>query len=268
MAFKSMLVNKPLRIWQISDTHCYTNDADRLVWSPLPVYPNQSLTKLLQHLAAQDLCDALVMSGDIVQEETQAAYQRVKALIEHFPTPIYVLPGNHDIPAFMQTELVGPKIHQVKVSQFNNWHCLFLDTSRPLHGAGYLSAEALGELKQNLEQIPAYEHALIFLHHHPVPIGSPWMNPHGLQEPEQLWEVVTAFPQVKCVGFGHIHNEFAGSVPNQFGQSIAVYGTPATCVQLTHDQARLGFQHANPGWREFLLYPDGQFETTVSYLEL
>lgn len=256
----------PVRVWQISDTHCYAADSASLIWAPSPVFPNQSLHKVLSHLAQQAPCNALVISGDLVQEETAAAYQRIKALITGFPAPVYVLPGNHDIPALMRSELVDSTIQMVKTTQLDHWHCLFLDTSRPLHGEGYLTTEALHELQQNLAAIPADQHALIFMHHHPMSIGSLWMDNHGLQQPEQFWKIVTAFPQVKAVAFGHIHNEFIGSVPNQQGQSIAVYGTPATCVQLTHHEARLGFKHTQPGWREFLLYPDGSFETMVAYL--
>lgn len=262
-----MAEKTPLRIWQISDTHCYAEDSSRLVWVPLPVYPNQSLSRVLDHLKQREPCHALVISGDLAQEEIAATYQRINTLLESFPAPIYVLPGNHDIPELMHAELTNPNIHVLEQADYEHWHCLFLDSSRPLHGEGYLTTEKLAELQQALNQLPFDHHALIFLHHHPSLIGSPWMDKMGLQHPEPFWELVTAFPQVKAVAFGHIHDEFVGQVTNQQGNPIAVYGTPATCVQLTHDEDRLSFKHARPGWREFLLYPDGQVETGVHYLE-
>ena len=257
----------PLRIWQISDTHCYADDASPLVWSPLLVYPNQSLQRVLAHLNQQTTGDALVISGDLAQEEIAATYQRINELLDPFPAPVYVLPGNHDDPALMQTELTSSRIHLVQHAQLGAWHLLFLDSSRPRHSEGYLTAAKLAELEKNLSKIHRDEHVLIFLHHHPTSIGSPWMDKMGLQQSEQLWELMTAFPQVKAVAFGHIHTEFEGSVSNQQGQTIAVYGTPATCVQLTHDQVNLGFKHAKPGWREFCLYADGRLTTSVQYLE-
>lgn len=262
-----MVETTPMRLCQLSDTHCYAEDTTALVWSPLPVYPNQSLTKVLNHLAASQTCDALIISGDLAQEEIAATYRRLNTLLAAFPAPSYVLPGNHDTPPLMQAELTNPKVHLVTHTQWGHWHCLFLDTSRPLHGEGYLTTEKLTELQACLEQIPTDQHALIFLHHHPLAIQSGWMDKMGLQQPEQLWEILTRFPTVKAVAFGHIHAEFTGAVTNQQGLAIAVYGTPATCVQLTHDQGRLGFKHTNPGWREFLLYPEGRLETSVHYLE-
>jgi len=261
-----MAEKTPLRIRQISDTHCYADDASPLVWSPLTVYPNQALSRVLSHLSELEPCSALVISGDLAQEETAATYQRIKTLLEGFPAPIYILPGNHDIPELMYAALDQSQTHVLKQAHCENWHCVFLDSSRPLHGEGYLTPEKLANLQQALREIPADQHALIFLHHHPVSIGSLWMDKMGLQQAEDFWQIITAFPQVKAVAFGHIHAEFTGAVTNQTGQSIAVYGTPATCVQLTHDAARLGFKHTQPGWREFLLYPDGQLETTVHYL--
>ncbi|TXH69791.1 MAG: metallophosphoesterase [Thiothrix sp.] len=262
-----MTATTVLRIWQITDTHCYAEDSSRLIWSPLPVYPNQALQRVLANLEPQAGYAALVISGDLAQEEVAATYQRINSLLAKVSVPVYVLPGNHDDPTLMQAELISPNIHLVQHTQLANWHLLFLDSSRPLHGEGYLSSEQLTDLAHTLSELPANEHALVFLHHHPLPIGSAWMDKLGLQQPEQLWEVLTQFPQVKGVAFGHIHAEFVGSVMNQDNQAIAVYGTPATCVQLTHDQIRLGFKHAKPAWREFTLTTDGQINTQVHYLE-
>lgn len=262
-----MIKMTPLRLCQLSDTHCYTEDAARLMWSPLPVYPNLSLIRVLDYVATSQVYDALIVSGDLAQEETAATYQRLNNLLDKFPAPVYVLPGNHDKPALMQTELKSSNIHLVQYTQLGHWHCLFLDTSRPLHGEGYLTAESLAMLQNNLANIPADHYVLVFLHHHPVPVYSAWMDKMGLQQPEHLWDILTRFPQIKAVAFGHIHSEFTGAVFNNQGIEISVYGTPATCVQLTHDNEQLGFKHTNPGWREFYLYPDGRLETKVHYLE-
>ncbi len=262
-----MAETTPLRIWQLSDTHCYADDSSHLIWSPLLVYPNQALIRVLNHLKQQSPCTALVLSGDLAQEETAATYQWINRQLDSFPAPVYVLPGNHDHPKLMQAKLSSSNIHLVDHKQLGAWHLLFLDSSRPLHGEGYLTTEKLDALVHKLKQLPVEAHALIFLHHHPLPIGSAWMDNMGLQQPEPFWEILTQFPQVKAVAFGHIHAEFVGAVTNQQGKNIAVYGTPATCVQLTHDEARLGFKHAKPGWRELSLYADGRIATQVHYLE-
>ena len=261
-----MFTNNPIHLRQITDTHCYADDHAQLIWSKIPVAPNQNLLRALAHLQQLPTCDALVITGDLVQEETAAAYQRVQSILANYPEPIYVLAGNHDQSDLLQAHLLNTHIHWQKHQQFGKWHCIFLNTNRPHHGEGYLSTDDLEHLQATLSQLNSTEHALIFLHHHPIVIGSGWMERTGLQQPQQLWDVLYEFPQVKGVVFGHIHSEFQSEVQSPQGNKIVVYGTPATCVQLTHDNTCLGFKHANPAWRELLLYADGLIETQVHYL--
>ena len=97
-----------VRLWQISDSHCYPDDSTALEWSKETVYPNQSLRAVLDHLqtTAADHA-ALFITGDLAQEETAQTYQRTNELLADFPRPVYVLPGNHDIPELMQANLGG-----------------------------------------------------------------------------------------------------------------------------------------------------------------
>src|SRR5690554_7424546 len=41
--------------------------------------------------------------------------------------------------------------------------------------------------------------AMVCLHHHPVDIGSDWMNQIGLKNREAFWQVIDKHPQVKVV---------------------------------------------------------------------
>ena len=96
-----------LRLWQITDTHCYADDQLALEWSALPVYPNLSLQRVLAHFQQQlgeasQAAEALIISGDLAQAETLATYQRLNQLLHVLPIPTYALPGNHDQPHLMQ----------------------------------------------------------------------------------------------------------------------------------------------------------------------
>ncbi|MEZ5479970.1 MAG: metallophosphoesterase [Thiolinea sp.] len=261
---------RPVRLLQISDTHCYADHDARLEWSDLPVQPNRSLQRLLAHLAerAGDFA-ALIISGDLVQEETAASYRRVRELLQGFPLPIYTLPGNHDIPELMRSELADDHagIYFTPQACFERWHCLLLDTSLPQHADGHLSTRQLTQFQNQLEQLKNDDQVLIIMHHHPLPIGSPWMDSMGLQQAEAFWKLAAGFPQVRALSFGHIHHEFVGHYRKSEGSDIAVYGTPATCVQLKHVGDQLEFDHTRPAWREFSLYADGRVETSVHYLD-
>ncbi len=261
-----------LRLLQISDTHCYADDDAWLEWSELPVQPNRALQNLLAALRQQASdYDALVISGDLVQEETAESYQRIRTLLQGFPLPVYTLPGNHDIPALMRSELTRPTgsqhINLQPALQIKGWLCLFLDTSLPLHPEGHLSATQLDDLEQRLRALPANGHAFIFMHHPPVAVGMPVMDKLGLQQADAFWAVVERFPQVKGIAFGHIHQEFTSHYQTAAGHTIALYGTPATCVQIKQAEDELRFDHTRAGWRELVLHANGQLETRVFYAQ-
>ncbi|MEZ5536455.1 MAG: metallophosphoesterase [Thiolinea sp.] len=260
---------KPVRLLQISDTHCYSDDNSRLEWSEPELYPNQSLIRLLAHLKkrAEDF-DALVVSGDLVQEESAAAYRRVGEILQDFPLPVYTLPGNHDIPELLRTELVMAceQVSDQFHARFEDWHCLFLNTHAAGRPEGHMTPEQFFELEVQLDQIEPDEYAMLFMHHHPVPIGSPWMDRMGLQQADEFWLLLAKYPQVKAVSFGHVHSEFNQHYQLSEGRVVHTFSTPATCVQVKHIDEQLRFDHFSPAWRELSLFANGQLETRVHYL--
>lgn len=266
-------MNQPaaaVKLLQITDTHCYADDDSRLEWSDLTVYPNKSLIRVLAHLEQlAENFDALVISGDLVQEETAGAYQRIAEILQDFPLPVYILPGNHDVPELMRSELSrqNERINYVMHTAFSGWHVVFVDTHFTGHPEGDISDEQFAELKVQLDQLALGEHALLFMHHHPVPIGSPWMDHMGLQQTDAFWSLLTSYPQIQGVVFGHIHSEFSMDYPVTPEKSIRVLGTPATCVQAKHNDEEMQLDDTRPAWRELVLQPDGTIETAVHYLK-
>lgn len=260
-----------VKILQISDTHCYASDDARLEWSEPEVYPNRSLIRVLSHLEARakaENFDALVISGDLAQERTAATYRRCREILQNFHWPVYILPGNHDTPELLHSELAdgAEHVHLQFHKQLADWHCLFLDTHRSGHAEGYIDTEQFIELGRQLSQLKADEHALLFMHHHPVSIGSPWMDRMGLQQVDAFWSLLAKFPQIKAVSFGHIHSEFSHDYHFDRDRMVQVFSTPATCVQVKHIDEKLRFDHTRPAWRELILHADGQLETSVHYL--
>ncbi|MBU0654157.1 MAG: phosphodiesterase [Gammaproteobacteria bacterium] len=262
-----MQTQTPVRLFQITDSHCYPDDDRLLEWVKVPVHPNRSLQAVLAALEAQrsPAHAAVVFSGDLVQEEIAASYQRLNQILNTFPLPIHTIPGNHDIPELMQANLSG-NVHFCQPVQLDGWQAILLDSSELDKEEGYLTAQQLDELRQQLAAYPD-KHAIVFMHHHPVPVNSPWMDPMRLQQPEAFWAVVADFPQVKAVFCGHLHQEFIGNY--SFGErSVPVYATPATCLQLKLPTPTYELDHTRPAWRDIALYPDGTLETRVHYLTL
>lgn len=257
----------PVRLFQITDSHCYPSDDRTLEWVKEPVYPNRTLQAVLAELEAkrQPEHTAVVFSGDLVQEETAASYQRFNQIVNGFSLPVHAIPGNHDVPELMQANLDG-NIRVCEPVQLENWQAILLDSSELEKEAGYLDTQQLDDLRAQLTNY-SDKHAIVFMHHHPVLVDSPWMDPMRLQHPEEFWEVIASFPQVKAVFCGHLHQEFVGY--HSFDErTVPVYGTPATCLQLKLATPTYELDHTRPAWRDIALYPDGTLETQVYYLTL
>lgn len=261
--------SRAVRLIQISDLHCYADNDAALAWSTIPVYPNRSFSRVITHLKNKvGSFDALVISGDLVEEETAASYQRISEILRGFPTPVYVLPGNHDISSLMQSKLVDQDDNICFHIQqpFGRWQCLFLDTNKPQCSEGHLDAEQFRRIEGKLAALAADEQVMVFMHHHPLSIGSPWMDRYGLQQTEAFWQMINRYPQISGIAFGHIHSEFSTRHVLDNGRTVNVWGTPATCVQVKHIDENLNLDHNRPAWREFELHADGRIETVVHYL--
>lgn len=257
----------PVRLFQITDSHCFPSDDRTIGWVTEPVYPNRTLQAVLAELEAKRQPEhvAVVFSGDLVQEEIAESYQRYNQIMNTFALPVHAIPGNHDIPQLMQANLNG-KVHFCEHVQMDDWQAILLDSSELEKEEGYLTEQQLDELRLQLAAHP-HKHAIIFMHHHPVLVDSPWMDPMRLQQPEAFWAVVAEFPQVKAVFCGHLHQEFVGGF--RFNErTVPVYGTPATCMQLKLPTPTYELDHTRPAWRDIALYPDGTVETQVHYLTL
>lgn len=256
-----------VRLFQVSDSHCYASDDARLTWTDMPIYPNRSLQSLLTHLAGLgDGYSALLLTGDLAQEEIPATYQRVNAMLNAFPLPVYTIPGNHDIPSMMRDNLDG-NVQMPDEVVLGQWHLLFLDTHADGKPDGRLTDEQFERFQTLLAAIPEDHFAAVFMHHHPVPIDSEWMDVMGLRQKDYFWNLVEHFPQVKVVFNGHIHQEFSGYHDYADGRRVWVYGTPATCVQMKPVRKNIEFDHNLPAWRDIALLADGSVETQVHYLQ-
>lgn len=259
-------MGEAVRLFQITDSHCYAQDDARLTWTDAPIYPNRSLQAVLAHLQENaDGYHALLLTGDLAQEEIPATYQRINELLNVFPLPVYAIPGNHDIPAMMAANLSG-NVQLLPEVVLGDWHLLFLDTHAAGKPYGMLDEEQLERFQAQLAALPAQHFAAIFMHHHPMPIQSEWMDVMGLQQQDYFWVLLEHFPQVKVVFNGHIHQEFSGQYTYPDGRTVLVYGTPATCVQMKPLRKTIEFDHDLPAWRDIALMPDGTVQTQVHYL--
>ena len=261
-----MIASRLIQLLQITDTHCYANDSSNLEWTTEPLLPNLHFQQVLQHLSTHYTdYDALLISGDLAQQEVPETYQLMNERLKPFPLPIHAIPGNHDTVSLAHTYL-EQRFWSPAFVQYGAWHLLMVDTSRANKPDGHLSAEQYQQLSDYLVQIPANEFALIVMHHHPMMIHSPWMDGMGLQQAECFWAWAEQYPCIQAVLHGHIHQEFNAHYHYSSGRGIAVYGTPATSVQLKPLTNHIVIDHPTPAWRTLQLHPTGSISTRVHYL--
>jgi Icc protein len=103
---------------------------------------------------------------------------------------------------------------------------------------------------------------LIFVHHHPLPIGCRWLDHIALDNGDELLERVRRHPQIRGVVWGHIHQAWEGRL-----RQARLLGTPSTCIQFAPGTEKFALALEPPGWRQLTLHPDGTFSSTVHHLQ-
>jgi Icc protein len=251
------LTNSILKLLQLTDPHLYGDPERSLRGVP-------TLPALRQTLAAAraDLrdCDAILATGDLVQDDP-GGYAHFRAEFAGLGKPVLCIPGNHDDVPAMKSALAGPPFQLGGVRDLGGWRVVLLDSSVPGEVAGHLSAQTLLDLDAALATRPD-AHALIALHHHPVPMGSAWLDGVALLNPDGFFAVLDRHPQVRGIVFGHVHQAFESE-----RHGVRILGTPSTCSQFRPGVAQFAVDEQPPAWRRLSLYPNGSIDTEVTWLD-
>lgn len=244
-----------IRLLQLTDTHLFAPDDGCL----LSVNTQDSFNAVVSEIVAQRrYFDALLATGDISQDHTEQSYQKFISGIAPLDLPCFWLPGNHDYKPSMGSVVDSPLIMDTNHKLLGkHWQLILLDSQVVGVPHGKLSESQLNFLQQMLDQYPN-RHALILLHHHPVLVGSAWLDQHALKDADDFWAIVAKHNNVSAVLCGHIHQEM-----NVQHQGVLVLATPSTCVQFKPNSNEFALDSRSPGWRELELFSDGSLKTQV-----
>jgi len=249
--------DKTLRLVQVTDCHLGAEPGEEL----LGLNTDESLEDVLQYLKQREVApDLVAVTGDIASGGCLPAYQRFLQIASRYlQSPMAWLPGNHDKAATMEQvwrQHTGDPL--ASVVEMGNWQVILLDSSVPGEEYGNLDAQQLQLLRNALTQ-GTNQHALIFLHHQPVPVGSAWIDQYIVRSAEAFFNLIDAFPQVKGVCWGHVHQAFESE-----RKGVKLWATPSSCVQFKPGIDEFTVDRLMPGYRWFDLYPDGQISSGVS----
>lgn len=239
---------------QLTDSHLFAEAGGKL----LGMDTAASLQRVVDLvLAEQPKVDLVLATGDLSQDGSLESYERFRALSERIDAPARWCPGNHDELEMMRQAANGSDL-MLPVLDIGTWRVVMLDTLVPGSVYGMLRDDQLALLQQTLSLAPERPH-LVCLHHHPVSIGSRWMDSIGLRNREALFEVLDRFSCVKALLWGHIHQEF-----DDQRRDVRLLATPSTGVQFAPGSEEFQVDTLAPGYRWLRLHADGELETGVS----
>jgi 3',5'-cyclic-AMP phosphodiesterase len=242
-----------ITIAQITDTHLFADDSTQ--WKG--INPDRTLNQIIAKVQQLDpLPDLILLTGDLSQDETVESYQRLRAKFEALNIPTYWLPGNHDRPELMAQILDNKPFKSDKTFKIRSWSFILLNSVINGHCEGFLTTDTISNLRSELEQDQSP--TLIAVHHHPLDIGSWFMDPMKLKNGAELINLVGEFTQVKMVIFGHIHSVFDSNL-----DGVRYLGCPSTCLQLKHNDPTCNIDDVPPGFRRLFLEDDGTFTTKI-----
>jgi Icc protein len=247
-----------VRLLQISDTHLSADQTYRLAGLNTANAFKQVIKHAKAHVGQPDL---VIATGDLAHDASNESYSLLQQQLAQLGAPTFYLPGNHDRTDLLLATCAKHQDRFPFLLQENNWSILLLDSSVIGKVSGHISPEQLVILEQKLSE-NSHRPTLICLHHHPIKIGSAWMDKIALKNPEALFAVLDKHPQVKGILYGHIHQAF-----DKQRKGITIMGAPSTCIQFAPNQDKFGIDEQPPGYRWLVLLPDGSIQSGVIRLD-
>jgi Icc protein len=249
---------RPLKILQFSDTHLHASMDSRM----RGVTTHDTFMAAIRHAenSARWPADAVLVTGDIVQDESRAGYERFRDIMAPLGMPVWCIPGNHDDPKLMDAVLRNAPFKVGGDIRLGDWSIVLLDTFLTGEDAGGLGEVRLDALAAAL-RAHAGQHVLICMHHQPLPMGSAWLDGVGLRDAAEFLKVVDGHDNVRVVLWGHVHQ----ASDRQRG-AVRFLSTPSTCSQFLPGSDFFALDDRPPGLRWLELHADGSVNTEVAWV--
>lgn len=248
----------PFRILHITDPHLHGHREARM----RGVNTDDTLVATLRHaLGDPRQPDAILATGDLVQDETRAGYERFRDLTGTLGPPVYCLPGNHDSPATMREVLSGKPFQYCGFARHAGWTLLMLSTYARNDDGGRLAPRELEFLDRMLTANNT-DHCLIALHHQPVPMGSRWLDGVALRNADEFLAICDHHSHVRGIVWGHVHQ-----ASDRERHGVRLMSSPSTCAQFKPLSDDFALDSRPPGYRWIDLHADGSIDTSVVWVE-
>ena len=243
-----------IRIIQLSDCHLFKQTEGKL----LGLNTEHSLNEVMDLIEAeQSRVDLVLATGDLSQDGSTESYARFHKHMARFTSPVYWLPGNHDLTDIMANHQAVECMSPCVIER-NGWHIIMLDSTIRGKVPGNFSVEELKFLERSL-QAAKDKHVMVALHHQPVPVGSTWLDQQIVGNAADFFDVVDRFTNIRAIIWGHVHQVF-----ETMRKGVQLMSVPSTCVQFKPGSHDFAVDTEAPGYRWMDLHADGRIETGVS----
>lgn len=253
----SQTEHAPIQVIQVSDPHLFKDQSACL----LGMNTQQSFVQVLELIRQKHSnIDLVLATGDIAQSPAPETYTRFHKLLSELSAPQYWLQGNHDLD---QLFLEGSESHACsspRVIALGNWRIIMLNSSEDHQVAGYFSRQELSWLQDALQSTIGL-HTIVALHHHPIAVGSRWLDAHMLTDSFPFWRIIEQYPQVRSILHGHVHQAF-----ETVRGRTSVHACPSTCIQFKPLSREFALDRIPPGYRWLTLHANGKMDTGVNRL--
>ena len=253
-----------IRVLQLSDPHLLADPRGLCRGRPALACLRHGWDQALRQQRQRP--DLLLISGDLCQDESLGGYVRLREWLEQAVLPLGVavalLPGNHDHPGLLRCALGRCAVLAPALLPLADWGLLLLDSHRPGAVEGWLEPHQWAWLDRQL--VAPGPPLLVALHHPPLAIGSPELDPIGLRQGPALVERLLASPRVRGVVCGHVHQHWQGHLPRPGGgDPLPLWSCPSTLAAFAAVQpCPLGQPH-HPGGRWLVLGREGVITTEL-----
>ena len=254
-------MNSPFRFGIISDLHIavpqtVNNHATRFHLTEVSI---PALEQVLEHLESCQL-DFLLLPGDLTQDGEPENHLWLAQRLAKLPFPVYVIPGNHDVPTLLPTEnsigfrdfpvyyqqfgyqdyqqhyytqeiLAGVQLIALNSNQFN----------REGKQLGFVDEKQLLWLETTLEKVQ-HKLVLVMIHHNviehlPGQSTHPLSKRYMLANAPQLLSIFRKYG-VKLIFTGHLHVQDIAELEGMYEictGSLVSYPHPYRVVELSID---------------------------------
>ncbi|MFW6732105.1 MAG: metallophosphoesterase [Synechococcus sp.] len=225
---------------QLSDLHLLA-DPDALYRG---IRPGDALATALHNgAAAASGASLLLLTGDLVQDESWQGYARLRDLLEPLAVAVALLPGNHDRPSFLRGCLGRRGTIAPALVPFGDWWLLLLDSHCSGRIEGWVSPGQRRWASAALRQVRG---PVLLAMHHP---------PEDQHDGGGLLDGLATAGDLRLVCYGHVHRH----EQRQRG-AVTLLACPSTASQFSPRQPCPLGRPDDPGGRLLQLGPGDRWQ--------